>query len=63
MNTKILKKVLGDPQAATVKRLRKRVKKINELSSKYKKMSDKQLKEQTKVLKEPLSKGKRSIIF
>jgi preprotein translocase subunit SecA len=57
MNTKILKKVLGDPQAATVKRLRKRVKKINELSSKYKKMSDKQLKEQTNVLKKRLEKG------
>jgi preprotein translocase subunit SecA len=57
MNTKILKKVLGDPQAATVKRLRRRVKKINELSSKYKKMSDKQLKEQTKVLKDRLAKG------
>jgi preprotein translocase subunit SecA len=57
MNTKILKKVLGDPQAATVKRLRRRVKKINELSSKYKKMSDKQLKEQTKVLKDRLEKG------
>jgi preprotein translocase subunit SecA len=50
MNTKFLKKVLGDPQAATVKRMRKRVKKINELT-KYEKMSDKQLKEQTAVLK------------
>jgi preprotein translocase subunit SecA len=57
MNTKILKKVLGDPQAATVKRMRKRVKKINELASKYEKMTDKQLKEQTKLLKERLAKG------
>jgi preprotein translocase subunit SecA len=57
MNTKILKKVLGDPQAATVKRMRKRVKKINELASKYEKMTDKQLKEQTKALKERLASG------
>jgi preprotein translocase subunit SecA len=57
MNTKLLKKVLGDPQAATVKRMRKRVKKINELTDKYKKMSDKQLKEQTAVLKARLEKG------
>jgi preprotein translocase subunit SecA len=57
MNTKILKKVLGDPQAATVKRMRKRTRKINELASKYEKMSDKQLKEQTKALKDRLAKG------
>jgi len=57
MNTKFLKKVLGDPQAATVKRMRKRVKKINALAEKYEKMSDKQLKEQTAVLKKRLGKG------
>jgi preprotein translocase subunit SecA len=57
MNTKILKKVLGDPQAATVKRMRKRVKKINALADKYEKMTDKQLKEQTNVLKKRLEKG------
>jgi preprotein translocase subunit SecA len=57
MNTKILKKVLGDPQAAAVKRMRKRVKKINELAPKYEKMTDKQLKEQTAVLKKRLEKG------
>jgi preprotein translocase subunit SecA len=50
MNT-ILKKILGDPQAKTVKRLRKRVTEVNALSDKYKKLSDKQLKEQTAVLK------------
>src|SRR6266568_3005320 len=52
----ILKKILGDPQARTVKRLRKRVKEINALSDVYKKMSDKQLKEQTDVLKQRLGK-------
>jgi preprotein translocase subunit SecA len=57
MNTKILKKVLGDPQAAAVKRMRKRTRKINELADKYKKMSDKQLKEQTSILKKRLEKG------
>jgi preprotein translocase subunit SecA len=57
MNTKILKRVLGDPQAATVKRMRKRARKVNELASKYQKMTDKKLKEQTDVLKKRLEKG------
>ncbi|MGH7157226.1 MAG: preprotein translocase subunit SecA, partial [Candidatus Saccharimonadales bacterium] len=49
---------MGDPQAATVKRLRKRAQKINNLADKYKKMSDKQLREQTSVLKRRLEKEK-----
>jgi preprotein translocase subunit SecA len=56
LNTKSLKRVLGDPQAATVKRLRKRADKVNELAGKYKKMTDKQLREQTAVLKKRLEK-------
>ena len=52
----VFKKILGDPQARTVKRLRKRVNSINDLADKYKKMSDKQLKEQTDVLKKRLKK-------
>jgi preprotein translocase subunit SecA len=52
----VLKRVLGDPQAATVKRLRKRVAKVNDLADKYKKMTDKQLREQTEVLKKRLEK-------
>ena len=56
VNTKILKRALGDPQAATIKRLRKKVKIINDLADKYEKMSDKELKEQTTVLKERLKK-------
>jgi preprotein translocase subunit SecA len=59
MNTKVLKKVLGDPQAATVKRMRKRVKKINLLADKYQKMSENQLKEQTDILKKRLEKGEK----
>jgi preprotein translocase subunit SecA len=56
-STKVLKKILGDPQAAVIKKAKKRVKKINELADKYKKMSDKQLKEQTDILKKRLEKG------
>jgi len=55
MNT-ILKKVLGDPQAKTIKRLRKRVNEINKLGPKYEKLTDKQLKEQTAELKKRLAK-------
>ncbi|RTK94423.1 preprotein translocase subunit SecA [Candidatus Saccharibacteria bacterium] len=53
---KALKKILGDPQVKTVKRLQKRVKDINALSEKYKKLSDKKLKEQTRELKKRLEK-------
>ncbi len=53
---KAFKKILGDPQAKTVKRMQKRVKDINVLSDKYKKLSDSKLKEQTSVLKKRLEK-------
>lgn len=53
MNT-VFKKILGDPQARTVKRLRKRVHAVNNLADTYKKMSDKKLQEQTSVLKKRL---------
>lgn len=56
MKNRILKQVLGDPQAKTVKRLRRRVKDVNALASKYEKMSDKKLQEQTDVLKKRLAK-------
>lgn len=52
----VLKKILGDQQAKTVKRLRKRVKAINNLEDTYKRMSDKQLQQQTDVLKKRLKK-------
>lgn len=52
----VFKKVLGDPQAKTIKRLRKRVIDINKLEDKYKKMSDKQLKAQTEAFKKRLQK-------
>ncbi len=53
---KVFKRVLGDPQAKTLKRMRKRVKEINALEEKYKKMSDKQLKEQTEKFRKRLKK-------
>jgi len=52
----LVKKILGDPQARTLKRLRKRVKEINALAEKYEKLSDRELQEQTKVLKKRLEK-------
>src|SRR5258706_3596460 len=52
----VFKKILGDPQAKTVKRLRKRAKVINDLAPKYEKMSDKDLQKQTDVLKKRLKK-------
>ena len=52
----VLKKLLGDPQARTVKRLRKRVVAVNALADKYKQLSDKELKAQTDVLKKRLKK-------
>ena len=53
---KIIKKVFGDPQVRTVKKLSRRVKDINSLEPKYKKMSDSGLKKQTDVLKKRLEK-------
>lgn len=55
---KVVKRVLGDPQIRTLKKLTRRVKDINALSDKYKKMSEAQLKKQTNVLKEKLTKEK-----
>ncbi|MDB5169566.1 MAG: preprotein translocase subunit SecA [Candidatus Saccharibacteria bacterium] len=52
----VFKKILGDPQAKTVKRLRKRAIAVNELGDKYKKLTDVQLREQTDVLKKRLKK-------
>ena len=52
----VLQKLLGDPQAKTIKRLRKRVRAINELAPKYEKLTDKKLQEQTAVLRKRLKK-------
>jgi preprotein translocase subunit SecA len=53
---RVLKRILGDPQAKTIKRLKKRVRTINDLAPKYEKMSDKELREQTDVLRSKLKK-------
>ena len=55
MNT-VIKKILGDPQARTIKRYRKKVAQINALSDKYSVMTDEQLTKQTAVLKKRLKK-------
>lgn len=51
-----LTKVFGDPQARTLKRLKKRVATINDLADKYRKMNVSELKKQTDVLKKRLDK-------
>lgn len=51
-----LTKVFGDPQARTLKRLKKRVSAINDLADKYKQMKVPELKKQTEVLKARLAK-------
>lgn len=53
---RMIKRMLGDPQVRTVKRLRKRVKDINALGDKYAKLSDEKLKAQTEILKKRLKK-------
>jgi len=56
MNNRLLKRVLGDPQAKTIKRLRKRVNEVNKLEPKYKKFTDAEMRKQTDVLKKRLEK-------
>lgn len=53
---KFIKRVLGDPQVKTVKRLRKRAIEVNALAPRYAKMSDTDLRKQTDVLKKRLAK-------
>ncbi len=52
----VVKKILGDPQARTLKRLRKKVITINDLAKRYEKLSNKELKGQTEALKNRLKK-------
>lgn len=53
---KVFKRVLGDPQIKTLKRMKKRVNDVNALADIYKKMSDDNLKKQTDKLKKRLEK-------
>ncbi len=53
---KAVKRLLGDPQVKTIKRLEKRVKVINALAPKYEKMTESTLKAQPDVLRKRLKK-------
>lgn len=53
---KALKRVLGDPQVRTLKRVKKRVKEINALEASVEKLSDKELAAKTKEFKKRLKK-------
>ncbi|HUD06540.1 MAG TPA: preprotein translocase subunit SecA [Candidatus Saccharimonadales bacterium] len=56
MKSKIVKRLLGDPQAKTIKRLKKRVVKINSHAGEYEKLSDSKLKAKTDEFKKRLEK-------
>jgi preprotein translocase subunit SecA len=53
---KLFKKVLGDPEARTLKRMARRLADINKLEAKYTKLTDIQLREQTAKLKKRLNR-------
>jgi preprotein translocase subunit SecA len=53
---KFVKKVLGDPEAKTLKRLRKRVKEVNALEESYKSLSNSALKQKPRSLKNAYKK-------
>lgn len=55
---KVLTKIFGDPQAKTLKRLKKQVTKINELEEVYEKMDLKKLAKQTEEFKKQLKDKK-----
>ena len=54
---KFIKRLLGDPQAATIKRLKKRVVEVNALADEYQKLSDDKLKAKTGEFKKRLAGG------
>lgn len=53
---KILKRIFGDPQAKALRRIKTKVKEINDLAPKYQQMSDQDLVAQTDKLKKDLTK-------
>lgn len=59
---KTIKRILGDPQVKTLKRLQKRVPEINKLESDMEKLSDSKLKEKTKEFKDKLEKDKKATL-
>lgn len=57
LNLKPVKRLLGDPQAATIKRHRKTVVKVNALADEYKQLSDAKLRAKTAEFKDRIVKG------
>lgn len=53
---KVLKRIFGDPQAKALRRIKTKVKEINELAPKYQKMSDRDLIAQTDKFKKDVAK-------
>ncbi len=53
---RLVRRVLGDPQIQTIKRLRKKVKLVNDQADAFAKLTDKQLKEKTTDFKKRLEK-------
>lgn len=53
---KVLKRIFGDPQAKALRRIKTKVKEINDLAPKYQKMSDRDLIAQTDKFKKDLAK-------
>lgn len=61
MKNKVLTTIFGDPQAKTVKRLKKQVASVNELEAVYEKMTLPALKKQTEEFKKQLKEKKTTV--
>jgi len=59
---KTIKRILGDPQAKTLKRLRKRTKQINDFEPEMEKLTDFQLKAKTEEFKKRLEEDKKETL-
>ncbi len=59
---KTIKRILGDPQAKTLKRLRKRVKSINDFEPEMEKLTDSALKAKTEEFKKRLNENKKETL-
>jgi preprotein translocase subunit SecA len=59
---KTIKRILGDPQAKTLKRLRKRVKDISAFEPEMEKLTDSQLKAKTEEFKKRLKENKKETL-
>ncbi len=57
---KTIKRILGDPQVKTLKRLQKRVPDVNKIEPEMEKLSDSKLKDKTKEFKKRLEEEKKT---